>query len=171
MAYKLCFKCCCCFRCFSFRNCRSCTAKTIQLANELPKFREFHFNFLRGVVRATESLLACHLLLSTGSPLNAPYSFCDKDLPADRGLLYHTFHISSFYREGWISAAFSVLPSRDGWGREWHIIYVCDVNSKFNLCVVTKHRKWEIRVGNVTFFVLCLVVTLVFAIKINRNTY
>ena len=123
------------------------------------------------VVRATESLLACHLQLSTGSPLNAPYSFCDKDLPADRGLLYHTFHISSFYREGWISAAFSVLPSRDGWGREWHIIYVCDVNSKFNLCVVTKHRKWEIRVGNVTFFVLCLVVTLVFAIKINRNTY
>ena len=39
------------------------------------------------VVRATESLLSCHLLLSTGSPLNAPYSFCDKDLPADRGLL------------------------------------------------------------------------------------
>ena len=118
------------------------------------------------VVRATESLLACHLLLSTGSPLNAPYSFCDKDLPADRGLL-HTFHISSFYREGWISAAFSVLPSRDAWGREWHIIYVCDVNSKFNLCVVTKHRKWEIRVGNVTF--LCF--ASVFAIKINRNTY
>ena len=29
--------------------------------------------------------------------LNAPYSFCDKDLPVDRGLLYHTFHISSFY--------------------------------------------------------------------------
>ena len=48
MAYKLCFKCCCCFRCFSLRNCRSCTAKTIQLANELPEFREFHFNFLRG---------------------------------------------------------------------------------------------------------------------------
>ena len=93
------------------------------------------------VVRATESLLACHLRLSTGSPLNVPYSFCDKDLPADRGLLYHTF----------ILAAFSVLPSRDGWGREWHIIYVCDVNSKFNLCVVTKYRKWEIRVGNVIF--------------------
>ena len=26
------------------------------------------------------------------------------------------------------------------------------VNSKFNLCLVTKHRKWEIRVGNVIFF-------------------
>ena len=31
---------------------------------------------------------------------------------------------------------------------------------------------FEIRVGNVIFFfVLCLVVALVFAIKINRNTY
>ena len=96
MAYKLYFKCCCCFRCFSFRNCRSCTAKTIQLANELPEFREFHFNFLRG--RCESNGITSRMPSSAlhRVAIKSPYIFCDKDLPADRGLLYHTFRINPF---------------------------------------------------------------------------
>ena len=40
----------------------------------------------------------------------------------------------------------------------------------YDLCVVTKHRKWE-RSKYQTHVVLCLLVALVFAIKISRNTY
>ena len=46
-------------------------------------------------MRATESLLACHLLLSTGSPLNVPYSFCDKDLRIEVCYIIH-FRLAAF---------------------------------------------------------------------------
>ena len=43
------------------------------------------FDFLADVVRAIESLMVCHLIL-------CHLIFCEKDLPVDRGLLYHTFY-------------------------------------------------------------------------------
>ena len=43
---------------------------------------------------------------------------------------------------------------------------VCDVNSKFNLCVVTKYQKWEMSLNTEhSHVVLCLIVTLVFTQK------
>ena len=50
---------------------------------------------------------------------------------------------------------------------------VCDVNiSKFNLCIITKRRKWEMSFWKYqTHVLLCLLVALVFAVKISRNTY
>ena len=47
------------------------------------------FDFLADVVRAIESLMVCHLLLSIKM---CHLIFCEKDLPVDRGLLYHTFY-------------------------------------------------------------------------------
>ena len=43
---------------------------------------------------------------------------------------------------GLISAALLVVP-RKRWLDVWVAYCVCDVNSKFNLCIVTKGRKWE----------------------------
>ena len=60
----------------------------------------------------------------------------------------------------------SLGPPREKTAGRVSAYRVCDVN----LCVVTKHRKWE-RSKYQTHVVLCLLVALVFAIKISRNTY
>ena len=73
---------------------------------------------------ATESLLACHLLLSTGSPLNAPYSFCDKDLRIEVCYIIHFILAAFTGKAGFPPLSQSFFNSRDGWRREWHIIYV-----------------------------------------------
>ena len=119
------------------------------------------------VVRVTESLLACHLLLSTGSPLKCiiyGVSVTRICLRIEVCYIIH-FILTAFTGKAGFPPLSGSSPEKTA-GR-----VSVTVNSKFNLCLVTKHRKWEVRVGNVVFFVLCLVVASVFAIKINRNTY
>ena len=145
-AYKLCFK-CCCFRCFSFRNCRSCTAKTIQLANELPEFREFHFNFLRARCKSNRitSRMPSSALHRVAIKMHHILSVTRICLRIEVCYIIH-FILTAFTGKAGFPPLSRSSPEETA-GR-----VSVTVNSKFNLCVVTKHRKWEIRVGNVIFF-------------------